>query len=215
MVAQYPPKPLPRKPKSQPPPPYRLYQGTNTNFCGYAALSWLPLHDDPLTYVRFLMTLYTDGHADWGAIRFNPSHEIYRAAGTLRFKGILDIRPADQLWFLILADHFQKLPEPLFPPLSSRLRKYVLGRSQLWQIQPHHPRHVRLPNPGHRLGSAPPSYPRFLHLPEPVQANRPDLPLCQQYLSPQKKPQQIQRSLPYPFHHPRRDPPASPTSPTK
>jgi hypothetical protein len=87
--------------------PYRLYQGTNTNFCGYAALSWLPLHDDPLTYVRFLMTLYTDGHASWGAIRFNPSKEIYHAAGTLRFKGILDIRPADQLWFLILADHFK------------------------------------------------------------------------------------------------------------
>ena len=52
--------------------PYRLYQGTNTNFCGYAALSWLPLHDDPLMYVRFLMTLYTDGHATWGAIQFNP-----------------------------------------------------------------------------------------------------------------------------------------------
>lgn len=87
--------------------PYRLYQGTNTNFCGYAALSWLPLHDDPLTYVRFLMSLYTDGHANWGAIPFNPSREIYHAAGTLRFKGILDIRPADQLWFLILADHFK------------------------------------------------------------------------------------------------------------
>jgi hypothetical protein len=87
--------------------PDRLYQGTNTNFCGYAALSWLPLHDDPLMYVRFLMTLYSDGHATWGGIQFSPSREIYRAAGTLRFKGILDIRPADQLWFLILADHFR------------------------------------------------------------------------------------------------------------
>jgi hypothetical protein len=87
--------------------PYRLYQGTNTNFCGYAALTWLPLHDDPLTYVRFLMTLYTDGKATWGPIRFTPSPEIYHAAGTLRFKGILDVRPADQLWFLILADHFK------------------------------------------------------------------------------------------------------------
>ena len=87
--------------------PYRLYQGTNTNFCGYAALTWLPLHDDPLKYVRVLMTLYTDGEATWGSIRFRPSREIYPAVGTLRFKGVLDIRPADQLWFLILADHFK------------------------------------------------------------------------------------------------------------
>ena len=42
-----------------------------------------------------------------GRYPLNPSREIYRAAGTLRFKGILDIRPADQLWFLILADHFK------------------------------------------------------------------------------------------------------------
>ena len=87
--------------------PGRLYQGTNTNFCGYAALSWLPLHDDPLTWTRFLMTLYTDGKADWGSIHFKPTPEVRRAAGTLRFKGILDIRPADQLWFLVLADHFK------------------------------------------------------------------------------------------------------------
>src|SRR4030081_1782305 len=26
--------------------PLVLYQGSNTNFCGYAALSYLPLHDD-------------------------------------------------------------------------------------------------------------------------------------------------------------------------
>jgi hypothetical protein len=53
------------------------------------------------------MTLYTDGEATWGTIHFKPSPEILTAAGTLRFKGVLDIRPADQLWFLILADHFK------------------------------------------------------------------------------------------------------------
>lgn len=87
--------------------PLALYQGTNTNFCGYAALSYLPLHDDPLAYTRFLLALYTDGKATWGAVHFSPSREIHLAAGTLRFKGILDIRPADQLWFLVLADHFR------------------------------------------------------------------------------------------------------------
>ncbi len=106
--------------------PWRLYQGTNTNFCGYAALTWLPLHDDPLTYVRFLMTLYIDGEATWGSIHFRPSREIYPAAGTLRFKGILDVRPADQLWFLILADHL--------PYLSVR-QQYLPPQKKPQQIQ--------------------------------------------------------------------------------
>jgi hypothetical protein len=87
--------------------PLAMYQGSNTNFCGYAALSYLPLHDDPLTYTRFMLTLYTTGQATLGVTHFNPSREIHTAAGTLRFKGILDIRPADQLWFLALADHFK------------------------------------------------------------------------------------------------------------
>jgi hypothetical protein len=87
--------------------PLALYQGTNTNFCGYAALSYLPLHEDPLGYTRFLLTLYSEGKATWGSVHFNPSPAVRLAAGTLRFKGILDIRPADQLWFLVLADHFR------------------------------------------------------------------------------------------------------------
>ena len=87
--------------------PLAIYQGSNTNFCGYAALSYVPLHDDPLGYTRFLLALYTNGSATWGNTHFNPSPGIHQAAGTLRFKGILDIRPADQMWFLILADHFR------------------------------------------------------------------------------------------------------------
>jgi hypothetical protein len=87
--------------------PLKIYQGSNTNFCGYAALSYLPLQHDPLTYTRFMLSLYLDGKATWNNIVFNPSKEIHTAAGTLRFKGILDIRPADQLWFLALADHFR------------------------------------------------------------------------------------------------------------
>jgi hypothetical protein len=87
--------------------PLKIYQGSNTNFCGYAALSYLPLQDDPLAYTRFMLTLYTNGQATMGIVHFNPSPQIHKAAGTLRFKGILDIRPADQLWFLALADHFR------------------------------------------------------------------------------------------------------------
>jgi hypothetical protein len=87
--------------------PLKIYQGSNTNFCGYAALSYLPLQDDPLAYTRFMLTLYTSGQATMGTVHFNPSPEIHKAAGTLRFKGILDIRHADQLWFLALADHFR------------------------------------------------------------------------------------------------------------
>ena len=87
--------------------PLAIYQGSNTNFCGYAALSYLPLQNDPLTYTRFMLALYTDGSATWGKITFTPSPEVHKAAGTLHFKGILDIRHADQIWFLILADHFR------------------------------------------------------------------------------------------------------------
>jgi len=87
--------------------PLGMYQGSNTNFCGYAALSYLPLNNDPLQYVKFMVTLYTEGKASWNKINFTPSPEIMLAAGTLRFKGVLDIRPADQMWFLILADHFR------------------------------------------------------------------------------------------------------------
>ena len=87
--------------------PLSIYEGSNTNFCGYAALSYLPLHDDPLGYVKFMVQLYKAGKAMMGKANILPSDPIYKAAGTLKFKGILDIRPADQMWFLSLADHFK------------------------------------------------------------------------------------------------------------
>jgi hypothetical protein len=87
--------------------PLSIYEGRSTNFCAYAALSYLPLHDDPLTYVKFMGQLYKEGKATYGTEYFDPSPEVKQAAGTLSFKGELDIRPADQLWFLGLADHFK------------------------------------------------------------------------------------------------------------
>jgi len=87
--------------------PLSIYEGRSTNFCAYAALSYLPLHDDPLSYVKFMVQLYNDGKAMYGKEYFNPTKEVKLAAGSLSFKGELDIRPADQLWFLSLADHFK------------------------------------------------------------------------------------------------------------
>lgn len=87
--------------------PLSIYEGRSTNFCAYAALSYLPLHYDPLQYVTFMVNLYKNGEALYGKEYFKPSKEIKLAAGTLTFKGELDIRPADQLWFLSLADHFK------------------------------------------------------------------------------------------------------------
>ena len=87
--------------------PLSIYEGRSTNFCGYAALSYLPLHDDPVGYVKFILQLYNNGKAAYGIDYFEPSKQIKLTAGTLSFKGELDIRPADQLWFLALADHFK------------------------------------------------------------------------------------------------------------
>ncbi len=113
--------------------------------------------DDPLAYTRFLLTLYTDGKASWNGIDFHPSPEIHQAAGTLRFKGILDIRPADQLWFLTLADHFRNYLNFL-TAASIRRRRHVLGRRKLWQVQPHDPRVAPLPGRGPWLRSHPPPH---------------------------------------------------------
>lgn len=87
--------------------PLSLYEGRSTNFCAYAALSYLPLHHDPLRFVQFLTDIYLNGKSRYGKAVFEPTPEVKLAAGTLRFKGELDIRPADQLWFLVLADHFK------------------------------------------------------------------------------------------------------------
>ncbi len=87
--------------------PFHLYEGRNTNFCAYAALSYLPTHNDPLTFVKFMINIYKNGKAGMGRVYFYPSYEVRQAAGSLTFKGEMDIRPADQLWCLVLADHFK------------------------------------------------------------------------------------------------------------
>ena len=87
--------------------PLSIYEGAGTDFCSYAAFSYLILHDNPLGYAQFMVSIYLHGNAELGKAKFNPSKGVKKAAGMLRFKGRLDICPADQLWFLTLADEFK------------------------------------------------------------------------------------------------------------
>ncbi len=87
--------------------PVSIYPGNGTNFCGYGALTYLFLQDDPLGYAKLILQLYQQGKATFGTTSFQPSASITKEAGLLRYKGILDIHPADQMWFLTLADHYK------------------------------------------------------------------------------------------------------------
>jgi len=87
--------------------PMSFYPGRSTNFCGYGALSYLIMEKDPLGYVKFMDELYDNGKATFNERNFKPSKAVMQAAGTLKFKGVLDIRHAEQMWFLVLADHYK------------------------------------------------------------------------------------------------------------
>lgn len=87
--------------------PHSPYQGRGTNFCGYGALTYLFIQKDPLGYAQLLLKLYQEGKASYGTTHFKPSDPIKIAAGKLRFKGVLDVRPAEQMWYLCLADHYK------------------------------------------------------------------------------------------------------------
>ncbi len=87
--------------------PIGIYPGNGTNFCAYGALTYLFLMDDPLGYAKLLLELYREGKAKFGTTSFDPSLAVKKEAGRLKYKGILDIHPAEQMWFLSLADHFK------------------------------------------------------------------------------------------------------------
>ncbi len=87
--------------------PLSPYPGKGTNFCGYGALTYLFLQDDPLGYAKLLIQLYQDGKATFGESNLEPSDAIKQEAGQLKYKGILDINPAEQMWYLTLADHYK------------------------------------------------------------------------------------------------------------
>jgi hypothetical protein len=87
--------------------PGSFYPGRTTNFCAYGVLSYLVMQKDPLGYVRFMNELYDKGESSFNNNHFTPSKQVKNAAGTLKFKGVLDIRHAEQVWFLVLADKFK------------------------------------------------------------------------------------------------------------
>lgn len=87
--------------------PISLYPGEGTYFCAYSALTYLLLQDDPLGYTKFITALYKHGKAEFRGIAYAPADAIKKEAGLLKFKGIMDINPADQLWFLTLAGHYK------------------------------------------------------------------------------------------------------------
>ena len=87
--------------------PNEMYAGRGTNFCAYGALGYLFLQDDPLGYAKFLVKLYQDGEATVGVSHFKPSAPVRKVAGTLRWRGPLDVSPAEQMFYLTLADHFK------------------------------------------------------------------------------------------------------------
>jgi hypothetical protein len=87
--------------------PDKLYQGHKTNFCGYAALTNVMLHNDPEIYTGLILTIFKEGKASFQKLTLEPSEPVRTAAGALDGKGELNINPADQLWFLTLADHYK------------------------------------------------------------------------------------------------------------
>lgn len=87
--------------------PVSVYPGEGTYFCAYSALTYIILQDDPLGYAKFILTLYSEGQAEYKGIMFKPSVQVRQQAGLLKYKGIMDIHPADQVWYLTMADHFK------------------------------------------------------------------------------------------------------------
>ena len=87
--------------------PINVYAGKGTYFCGYGALTYLFLKDDPLGYANLLLQLYLNGKATFGKVEFDPSDAIKKGAGAIKYAGRLDINPAEQMWYLTLADHYK------------------------------------------------------------------------------------------------------------
>ena len=87
--------------------PLYLNQGKPTYFCGYAALTHYLLLLDPEYYVDRVLELYRSGETKTYDRTLLSGPEIRAAAGTLYNKGNMDVRPADQLWFLVLAENYK------------------------------------------------------------------------------------------------------------
>jgi hypothetical protein len=87
--------------------PLKFEEGKSTNFCGYSAITLVSLYYDPVGFCRFMIDLYENGQAKMGIVNFRPGLNIRLEAGLLKYKGLLDVSPVGQMWFLCLADHFK------------------------------------------------------------------------------------------------------------
>lgn len=87
--------------------PLKIYAGRETNFCAYAAVTYTCLKNEPLRYAKCMVDLYKNGFAMYRKVNLNPSENIKKAAGQMEYQGVLDINPADQMWFLCLAHKFK------------------------------------------------------------------------------------------------------------
>lgn len=87
--------------------PLYAFDNKNTNFCGYTAISFVTIARDPEGFIKFMIQLYKDGKAKMGKVEFEPNKRVRMIAGKLKYKGLLDLNPATQMWLLTLADHFK------------------------------------------------------------------------------------------------------------
>ncbi len=117
--------------------PVTVYPGEGTYFCAYSALTYLILQDDPLGYAKFVIALYKDGKAVYKETLFNPSATVKYEAGRLNYKGIMDIHPADQMWYLALADHYKGY-------LNIFNRKYNTGDEDSFWASANYAKHNRM-----------------------------------------------------------------------
>jgi hypothetical protein len=87
--------------------PYTFSTGRGTYFCAFGAVSYTCLKNEPYRYAVCMVELYKNGIAKYRDVVLTPSDAIKAAAGKMEYQGDLDIHPADQIWFLCLADRFK------------------------------------------------------------------------------------------------------------
>jgi hypothetical protein len=87
--------------------PERVMQGKATNFCGYAATTYLLVLRQPDDFAIQMLRLYKHGETKFGKARLNPGRKLRLQVGTLHAHGQLDSLHAQQMWFMTLADHFK------------------------------------------------------------------------------------------------------------
>ncbi|QNA46524.1 hypothetical protein [Lacibacter sediminis] len=87
--------------------PVFLYAGRNTNFCAFAAVGYVMSRQDPLGYVKFMISLYKNGKAEYAGVMYKPSDAVRKQVGLVLYEGELDRNDADQMLFFTLADHFK------------------------------------------------------------------------------------------------------------